>query len=410
MTAQKSPLAPASFPDFPEIAGVQFATGNSGMRYKGRDDVLLVKFDEATTVAGVFTKNSMPGAPIDWGRKILPTGVARGLVVNAGIANVFTGTAGKKTVEETATAAARLFRSPVEHIYVASTGVIGDPIPTETITSLLPELEVKLSAKGGEAAANSILTTDTFAKGAVGRCILDGKAVTIAGFAKGSGMVAPDMATMLAFLFTDAAIPADILQQLLTEANEKSFNCVTVDSDVSTSDTVLLFATGATLNRPPQKYTDPSLEDFKAALLALMTDLAKQVARDGEGASKFITVKVTGAETDKAAKTIALAIANSPLVKTAIAGEDANWGRVIMAVGKSGERADRDRMRLKIGDILIAENGARATSYREADLTPHMKGTEIDIDVDVAVGDGKAIAWSCDLTHGYIEINADYRS
>ncbi|MDF2367077.1 bifunctional glutamate N-acetyltransferase/amino-acid acetyltransferase ArgJ [Sneathiella sp.] len=410
MALKKSPLAPEAFPDFPEIRGVRFASGNSGMRYKGRDDVLLAEFDPGTTVAGVFTKNAMPGAPVDWGREILPSGQARGLVVNAGIANVFTGAAGRKTVEDTAAAAAQLLNASPEQIYIASTGVIGERVPTEKITNILPRLAEDLSVDAGEAAANCILTTDTFAKGAVATAKVGDKMVTIAGFAKGSGMIAPDMATMLSFIFTDAAIPALILQQLLSEANEKSFNCVTVDSDTSTSDTVLLFATGRAENEPPVANTDDSLADFKHALLGVMTDLAKQVAKDGEGASKFIAVKVTGAESDSAAKTIALAIANSPLVKTAIAGEDANWGRIIMAVGKSGEKADRDRMSLKIGGILIAEDGSRAMSYREEDVMPHMKGQEIDIEVNVAVGGGSSFAWTCDLTHGYIEINADYRS
>ncbi|MCF8467068.1 MAG: bifunctional glutamate N-acetyltransferase/amino-acid acetyltransferase ArgJ, partial [Sneathiella sp.] len=374
------------------------------------DDVMLAAFTPNTTVAGVFTKNTMPGAPVDWGRKILPRGIARGLVVNAGIANVFTGAAGQKTVEDTAEAAARLLNAEQDQIYIASTGVIGDPIPTQRITDLLPELATKLSGQNGDAAAKTILTTDTFAKGAVSCAEIHGKTVMLTGFAKGSGMIAPDMATMLAFLFTDAAIPAKILQQLLSEANEKSFNCVTVDSDTSTSDTVLLFATGFAGNPEPEKATDPVLADFKRALLEVMTDLAKQVARDGEGASKFITVKVSGAQSDASAKTIALAIANSPLVKTAIAGEDANWGRVIMAVGKSGEKADRDRMSLKIGGVAIAENGAKLASYREEDVIVHMKGQEIEIDVDVAIGTGQAFAWTCDLTHGYIDINADYRS
>lgn len=410
MAPKKSPLAPESFPDLPVIPGVRYASGNSGMRYKGRDDVMLAEFDPGTTVAGVFTKNAMPGAPVDWGRKILPTGLARGLVVNAGIANVFTGAAGKKTVEDTATAAAQLLKASPEHIYIASTGVIGDLIPTEKITNLLPRLTEDLSADAGDVAAKCILTTDTFAKGSVATAKIGNKDITITGFAKGSGMIAPDMATMLAFIFTDAAIPASILQQLLTEANERSFNCVTVDSDTSTSDTVLLFATGRAQNDMPATNSDGSIADFKRALQEVMTDLAQQVARDGEGASKFITVKVTGAESDTSAKTIALAIANSPLVKTAIAGEDANWGRIIMAVGKSGEKADRDKMRLKIGGILIAEYGARVSSYQEEDVMPHMTGKEIKIDVDVGVGEGSAFAWTCDLTHGYIEINADYRS
>lgn len=405
MALAKSPLAPAGFPDFPEINGVRFATGHSGMKYQGRDDVMLAEFAPGTTAAGVFTKNSMPGAPVDWGREILPRGTARALVVNAGIANVFTGAAGRQTVIETATETAALLGAEAKDIYIASTGVIGEPVPTSKITDLLPGLQQNLSALAGEAAAETILTTDTFAKGATARCNIGGVNVTIAGFAKGSGMIAPDMATMLAFIFTDASLDAIKLQELLVESNEKSFNCLTVDGDSSTSDTVLLFATGRAGNDP-----DNDLADFKRALLSVMADLAQQVARDGEGASKFITVTVTGALSDASARTIALAIANSPLVKTAIAGEDANWGRVIMAVGKSGEKADRDHMSLKIGGILIAENGMKSPDYIEADVIPHMKGVEISIDVDVAVGDGEAFAWTCDLTHGYIDINADYRS
>jgi glutamate N-acetyltransferase/amino-acid N-acetyltransferase len=407
---KKSPLAPTAFPDLPVINGVQFSTGCTGMKYQGRDDLMLAVFSENTTAAGVFTKNAMPGAPVDWGREIRPRGRARALVVNAGIANVFTGAVGRQTVRETATAAASLISAEAEDIHIASTGVIGDPVPTKMITDLLPKLNDTLSTEGGRQAAAAILTTDTFAKGASAHCKIGDRDVTIAGFAKGSGMIAPDMATMLAFLFTDAAIPAPVLQELLSEANEKTFNCVTVDSDTSTSDTVLLFATAEAGNIEVAASDNPALADFKKVLHEVMADLARQVARDGEGASKFITVKVSGASSDSSAKTIALAIANSPLVKTAIAGEDANWGRVIMAVGKSGEPADRDAMSLKIGGVLIAENGKRSPDYKEEDVMPHMKGSDINIEVDVGVGSGQAFAWTCDLTHGYIEINADYRS
>ena len=407
---KKSPLAPENFPDMPAISGVRFATANSGMRYKERDDLLFAVMDEGTTAAGVFTKNSMPGAPVDWGRKILPAGRARALVVNAGIANVFTGAAGIDAVEQTAATAANLLQSTTDEIYIASTGVIGELIDTACITNTLPNMLDGLSELNGKAAAEAILTTDTFAKGANTTCQLNGRTVTISGFAKGSGMIAPDMATMLAFLFTDANIPAPILQELLSSENEKSFNCVTVDSDTSTSDSVLLFATGAAANTAPQNATDADLAEFRSALLDVMQDLAKQVARDGEGATKFITVSVTGAESDKSAKTIALAIANSPLVKTAIAGEDANWGRVIMAVGKSGEKASRDKLHLKMCGIVIGENGARSPSYKEEQVASLMLKPEITIDVDVGIGSGKAYAWTCDLTHGYIEINADYRS
>lgn len=410
MSLSVSPLAPAEFPQLPSISGVRFASANSGMRYHGRDDLLLTVMDAGTTAAGVFTKNSMPGAPVDWGRKILPHGKARALVVNSGIANVFTGSAGKQTVEETAAKAASLIGAAPEEIYIASTGVIGEQVPTHYITNTLPGMMDNLSEANAEAAARAILTTDTFAKGAHASCKIGDKEITISGFAKGSGMIAPNMATMLAFLFTDATLPAGVLQQLLTEANDKSFNCVTVDSDTSTSDSVLLFATGAAGNSAPTTADDAELTEFKAALLSMMQDLAIQIAKDGEGASKFITVNVTGAENDAAAKTIALAIANSPLVKTAIAGEDANWGRVIMAVGKSGEKADRDNLALKICGVKIAENGTPYSGYKEEQVAPLMKGSDISIDVDVAIGSGQARAWTCDLTHGYIEINADYRS
>jgi len=408
----KSPLAPEKFLNLPAVTGVQFATANSGMRYKGRDDLLFVVMDEDTTVAGVFTKNTMPGAPVDWGRKILPRGSARALVVNAGVANVFTGAAGRDTVEKTAATAASLLQAKAEDIYIASTGVIGELVDTACLTDTLPNMLDTLSADNtaAAAAAAAILTTDTFAKGATASCEIDGKSVTISGFAKGSGMIAPDMATMLAFLFTDAKIPAPILQNILSPLNEKSFNCVTVDSDTSTSDSVLLFATGAAGNTAPQSAADPTLDAFKTALLGVMQDLAQQVAKDGEGASKFITVSVSGAQSDASAKTIALAIANSPLVKTAIAGEDANWGRVVMAVGKSGEKANRDKLALKICGIEIAKDGAVSPAYREEQVAPLMKRPDITIEVDVGVGTGQSFAWTCDLTHGYIEINADYRS
>lgn len=407
---KKSPLAPEHFPTLPAIDGVTFAATNSGMRYKGRDDLLLASFTAGTTVAGVFTRNTMPGAPVDWGRKILPGGLARGLVVNAGIANVFTGKAGAETVAHTATEAAKLLGCQPEEIYIASTGVIGDQIPTDKITNALPALYDQLSADNFKVAADAILTTDTFAKGASATCTLKGQNITICGFAKGSGMIAPDMATMLAFLFTDAALPSNILQVLLSEENDRSFNCVTVDSDTSTSDSVLLFATGAAGNTLSATIEDPDLDNFRNALRVVMQDLAQQVAKDGEGASKFITVSVNGALDDASAKTIALAIANSPLVKTAIAGEDANWGRIVMAVGKSGEKANRDKLAISVCGIDIAKDGVKLSTYNEADIVPLMKGNDITISVDVGVGTGHAYAWTCDLTHGYIDINADYRS
>jgi glutamate N-acetyltransferase / amino-acid N-acetyltransferase len=407
---QKSPLAPDQFPQMPVISGVKFATARSGMYYKDRDDLLFAVMDEGTTVAGVFTKNSMPGAPVDWGRAILSKGSARALVVNAGISNVFTGATGVKTVEDTAAKASELLQCAAEEIYIASTGVIGKAIETHYITDTLPSMMDNLSADKTEAAAQAILTTDTFAKGASATCLIGGNPVTISGFAKGSGMIAPDMATMLAFLFTDANIPASVLQAILSAENERSFNCVTVDSDTSTSDSVLFFATGQAGNDAVNDASDPALTEFRTALLSVMQDLSQQIAKDGEGASKFITVSVDGAENDASAKTIALAIANSPLVKTAIAGEDANWGRIVMAVGKSGEKASRDKLFIRMCGVVIAESGAPSPTYSEDQIIPLMKGQDIPIEVHVGIGNGSAYAWTCDLTHGYIEINADYRS
>jgi glutamate N-acetyltransferase/amino-acid N-acetyltransferase len=352
----------------------------------------------------------MPGAPVDWCRRIVKRGTARGLVVNSGNANVFTGQAGHDAVAATAATAARALGCRRDDVYVASTGVIGEVLPTERITAALPKLHGKLSDTAWAKAARAIATTDTFYKAASATAVIDGKPVTISGIAKGSGMIAPDMATMLAFVFTDAKLPAPVVKSLLRQANARSFNTITVDSDTSTSDTVLLFATGKARHEPVAKASDPRLKAFKAALETVMGDLARQVVRDGEGATKFITVTVTGAEDTEAARGIARAIANSPLVKTAVAGEDANWGRIVMAVGKSGINANRDKLRLTIGGVLVARDGARYEDYNEADVVPHMKGDEIDIAVDVGVGNGRATVWTCDLTHGYISINADYRS
>ncbi|SLN10113.1 bifunctional glutamate N-acetyltransferase/amino-acid acetyltransferase ArgJ [Oceanibacterium hippocampi] len=405
---QRSPLAPAGFPVLPAIAGVTLATGNSGIRYKGRDDVLFARFVPGTTVAGLLTRNSMPGAPVTWCRANLARGSAGALVVNAGNANVYTGAAGDRAVEETAAAAAKIAGCVAEDVYVASTGVIGVPLPAEKIAALLPALG---NGEGDfEAAAKAICTTDTFPKGASATATIGGDRVTIAGIAKGSGMIQPDMATMLAFVFTDANLPAEVLDSILREANDRSFNAITVDSDTSTSDTLLAFATGRAGNRHVSDPADPLLDEFRAALEAVLVDLAKQVVRDGEGASKFITVQLGGAKDDLSARRIALSIANSPLVKTAIAGEDANWGRIAMAIGKSGEPIRMEAVRITIGGVQIAANGGLDPAYREADVVPHMKGQEIEITVDVGIGDGRATVWTCDLTHGYISINADYRS
>jgi glutamate N-acetyltransferase/amino-acid N-acetyltransferase len=410
-----SPLAPERFPDLPAVAGVRMAARACGVRYtSGRLDVALIELAEGASVAGVFTRSRTAAAPVVWCREALRRSGGRGraILVNAGNANAFTGKRGERTVADEVAAAAGALGCREDEVLLASTGVIGEPLPAERITAHLDALAGDLDAGAGAwaGAARAIMTTDTFPKGAVRTARLNGKTVTLAGIAKGSGMIAPDMATMLAFAVTDAAVPAPTLQALLAEANQRSFNCVTVDGDTSTSDTLLLAATGKAGNRPIDDPNDPKLAEFKAALEALLVDLAQQVVRDGEGAQKFVTVRVTGAEDAAAARRIGLAIANSPLVKTAIAGEDANWGRIVMAVGKAGERADRDRLQIAIGGVTIAREGEAVPDYDETPVARHMQGREIELAVDVGVGAGSATVWTCDLTHGYIDINADYRS
>ncbi len=408
MALEKSPLAPERFPDLPAIGGVQLAGRACGLKRSGAKDLMLAVLAPGTTVAGVFTRSMCPSAPVDWCRDALPGGRARAIVCNSGNANAFTGKAGDTTAEQTAKAAAALFGCAEREVFLASTGVIGVPVGPDRIGRCLPELSRHLSPGAWRDAAEAIVTTDTFPKGACAEAIIGGTTVRIAGFAKGSGMIAPDMATMLGFVFTDANIPAPLLQKLLARSNDRSFNAVTVDGDTSTSDTVLLCATGAAGNAPPADLR--SLRAFEQALDSVMIDLAQQIVRDGEGASKFVTVTVTGAASARAARRIGLTIANSPLVKTAIAGEDANWGRIVMAVGKAGEKADRDRLSIAIGGVTITENGQLVPGYDETPVAEHMKGTEIDIDVDIGIGRGRATVWTCDLTHGYISINADYRS
>ncbi|HUN50221.1 MAG TPA: bifunctional glutamate N-acetyltransferase/amino-acid acetyltransferase ArgJ, partial [Candidatus Sulfotelmatobacter sp.] len=386
------------------------AVANSGTRYQGRPDLLLMVFAPGTTVAGRLTQSSMPGAPVEWCRQVLPRGAARALAVNAGNANVFTGKAGKAAVAATAKAAARLAGCKVSEVLLASTGVIGQILPHEKIVAALETLPPRLDADGWRDAATAIGTTDTFPKLATATARIDGVPVTVNGICKGSGMIAPDMATMLAFVATDAALPAPVLRTLLAEANAESFNCLTVDGDTSTSDTLLLFATGAAGHKRVARAADPRLKAFRRALHAVMADLAEQVARDGEGAGKLVTIKIAGATTPKAARTIALAIANSPLVKTAIAGEDANWGRIVMAIGKSGAKANRDKLAIRIGGQLVTRRGMVDPAYDEARATAHLKGREILIEAHVGVGKAAAKVWTCDLTHGYIDINADYRS
>jgi glutamate N-acetyltransferase/amino-acid N-acetyltransferase len=410
MTAAVSPLAPARQPDMPEIKGVRLAAYACGLRYKGRPDLLVMELSPGTTAAGVFTRSLTASAPVEWCRAALKGGTGRAVIVNSGNANAFTGSLGVASVARTVERTASLFGCGKSEIFIASTGTIGVPLPDEKITNALPEAMKGLSAANWPDAARAIMTTDTFPKMATRTAQIGGVPVTINGIAKGAGMIAPDMATMLSYVATDATIPAAILQDLLARGCTKSFNSITVDSDTSTSDTLMLFATGQTAHPAVGAARDPLLKDFRAKLDELLLELAHMVVKDGEGARKFVTITVGGAASAGAAKRIALAIANSPLVKTAIAGEDANWGRVVMAVGKSGEKADRDRLAISIGGVRVAANGQVVPDYDEGPVALHMKQSDILLDVDVGVGKGKATVWTCDLTHGYIDINGSYRT
>ena len=410
MTVQRSPLAPERFPELPSIAGVRLAARACGLRYRGRKDVALFDFAPGTSVAGVFTRSKTASAPVEWCRQALAGGRARALLVNAGNANAFTGRAGEASVARSVEALRGLLGCRKREVFVASTGVIGEILPDEKLIGCLDGLKANLGDEDWPGAAAAIMTTDTFPKGATRRVRIGGAEVTVSSIAKGSGMIAPDMATMLAFVFTDAKLPASVLQPLLARGNERSFNAITVDGDTSTSDTLLLFATGQARHSRIATAKDSRLRDFRAALEAVLLDLAQQVVRDGEGAQKLVSITVSGATSAKAARRIGLAIGNSPLVKTAIAGEDANWGRIVMAVGKSGERVDRDRLSIAIGGVEIAREGQAVTGYDEAPVARHMKGREVEIAVDVGLGRGRSTVWTCDLTHGYIDINADYRS
>ena len=406
-----SPLAPKGYPSLPPLAGVRFATGQAGIKYRNRTDVLVAVLAPGTQVAGVFTRSKTASAPVEWCKKSVAAGTARALVVNSGNANAFTGKAGYEGARQVAEAAAGAIGCRAQEVLLASTGVIGEPLPHAKVTRILGDLVESAAASGWRGAAEAIMTTDTFPKMATATAYIDEKRVTINGIAKGSGMIAPDMATMLAFLFTDANLPAAVLQPLLADANEKSFNCITVDSDTSTSDTLLLFATGKGGSHAAiTKANDKRLTQFKAALDAVLLDLAHQVVKDGEGATKFITVDVAGAQTNESAKKIAMAIANSPLVKTAVFGADANWGRVVMAVGKAGEPADRDKLKIAFGGHVVAEKGERAAGYDEAKATAAVTKANVDITVDLGIGKGRARVWTCDLTDGYIRINGSYRS
>ncbi len=412
-TAKTSPFAPKALPVVPAIAGVRFATAEAGIRYKGRTDLLLAVLDQGTVVAGVTTRSKTCSAPVLWCRAQLAHGRARALVVNSGNANAFTGRKGREAVTITAEAAAAAAGCAPEEVLIASTGVIGEPLDAAAFAHLLAGLAGAARDDAWEAAARAIMTTDTFPKLAVRRAEMGGVEVTIAGFCKGAGMIAPDMATMLCFIFTDAPVARPALQRLVAEAADRTFNCITVDGDTSTSDTLLVFSTGKAAGRGAPVVTDaedPALAGFAGALSDLMHELALLVVKDGEGLSKFVTVRVEGAEDDRAARRIAFAIANSPIVKTAIAGEDPNWGRIVMAVGKSGEAADRDRMSIWFGPHLVAQEGERAAGYEEKTVAAYMKNPEITIRVDVGIAAGKATVWTCDLTHDYVSINADYRS
>ena len=410
MSTAVSPLAPKSTPELPPVAGVRLSTAEAGIRYKGRTDVLLATFEPGTAVAGVFTRSRCPSAPVEWCRERLPGGSIRALVVNSGNANAFTGSNGRAATKLTAELAARTVGCSEGEIFLASTGVIGEPLDASKFAGVMDGLAAGGDASGWNAAARAIMTTDTFPKLATRTADIGGVEVVINGIAKGAGMIAPDMATMLAFVATDAALTPSVLQELLARSADRSFNCVTVDGDTSTSDTLLAFATGKAGNAPRATADDPALAGFAAALEDLMIELAQLVARDGEGARKFVTVEVTGAESDASARKIALSIANSPLVKTAIAGEDANWGRVVMAVGKAGEPAERDLLDIRFGDVTVARQGQRDPSYDEAVTSAYMKNEEITVAVDIGLGDGRARVWTCDLTETYIAINADYRS
>ncbi len=409
-----SPFAPKSFPRLEPVAGFDMAVAETGVRYKDRSDLWVLRGIPGTQIAGVFTKSLMPGAPVDWSRRALLSpdnpDKPRILVVNSGNANVFTGSAGAQATELTAKVAEKIFDTEQKSVMLASTGVIGEILDVEKIVRSLPNMVQTMDVNLWEEAANAIATTDTYPKGATASCEIHGVPVRINGIAKGSGMIAPDMATMLGFIATDAKIGQSALQTILSGFTQLTFNAITVDSDTSTSDTVLLAASGAADHPIISDAHDSALHDFKNALLNVMLGLAHQIIKDGEGASKFISIDVKGAVSDESARTIAMSIGNSPLVKTAIAGEDANWGRIVMAIGKSGEPADPEKLSVSIGPHLLAENGQLAETYKEEHGATYMKRDYIELSIDIGLGQGSYTAWTCDLTHRYIVINADYRS
>ena len=405
----RSPLAPTSLPDLPEIGGVTRRVARARYKTWDRCDLTYIELAPGTAAAGVTTKSKCASPEVDWCRAALAQGRARALVVNAGNSNAFTGDRGRLAVEGLVARVTGHLGCQPSDVFVASTGVIGVPLPLDKAEAGLASAFVAEPCDW-VAAAETIMTTDTFAKVAVTRAVIGDRTVNLVGIIKGSGMIMPDMATMLGFVFTDAAVDPAWLQSVLSAANTKSFSCITVDSDTSTSDTVLAFATGTAGNVAITEDGDPGADAFRAALDDLCLQLAHLVVRDGEGASKFIRIDVTGAENDESAHRIGMSIANSPLVKTAVAGEDANWGRVVMAVGKAGEPAERDKLAIRFGETQVAKDGLAVEGYDEAPVATHLKGHEIDIGVDLGLGDGRATVWTCDLTHGYISINADYRS
>ena len=409
-----SPLAPARFPDLPQIEGAEFASGAAGVKYQGRTDVMLVRLAPGTAVAGAFTRSSTRAACVlDCQAKLAGKADAKAgaaIIVNSGNANAFTGKGGQEAVDSVTGGVAKALGLPRERVFSSSTGVIGEPLPAQRITAIIGDLAGKLDPSGVAGAARAIMTTDTFAKGSTASFEGEGGTINLVGIAKGSGMIAPDMATMLVYIFTDARIAPAMLQRMLSARVDETFNAITVDSDTSTSDALILAATGKSKAAPITDLRSAPARAFGKALTQVMLDLAQQVVKDGEGATKFVEVQVTGAADTADAHKVAMAIANSPLVKTAIAGEDANWGRVVAAVGKSGAAADRDRLTIRFGDMVLAENGWRAPSYDEEKASAYMKRPELVIGVDLGLGKGARTVWTCDLTHRYIDINADYRS
>ena len=408
MSEKVSPLAPKLYPELPELDGVSLASIEAGIKYQSRKDLCLIVFDKPAEIAGVFTKSKCPSAPVDWCRKHLAKGKAKGIVINSGNANAFTGQKGVESTKQTAKAAADVLGCSEKQIFLASTGVIGEPLDASGFDEKLRMANAVLKSDGWHEAAQAIMTTDTYPKLVTRQFEIDGKTYHINGIAKGSGMIAPDMATMLSFIVTDLAVDNQVLQELLSNYTKTTFNAITVDSDTSTSDTVLLMSSGAGKKISDAK--DKNLKPFKKALQGLMHELSMLLVRDGEGATKQVCIEVTGAKSKGSAHSIAKAIANSPLVKTAVAGEDANWGRIVMAVGKAGEPADRDLLTISFGDIMVAQNGERVPDYSEEAATRVMQADEINITVDIGLGKGQAKVWTCDLTKEYVAINGDYRS